>query len=60
MSSKKSGQESDVYEFRRTIERSLVDMMILFPKRSAIWGMNWAKEQIQESKDETYVETKVK
>lgn len=31
-----SGEGSDSFEFRRTIERSLVDMMILFPKRCAL------------------------
>lgn len=33
ISTKESGKHTDVYEFRRTLERTLVDLMILFPKR---------------------------
>lgn len=53
-----SGKKSagmDVYEFKRTLERSLVDMMILFPKRSEVWGMDWREKQTQEGKETAYM-----
>lgn len=44
-----SGNGRDVYEFRRCLERTLTDVMILFPKRSSVWGMDWKRKHEDEA-----------
>ncbi|KND04986.1 uncharacterized protein SPPG_00670 [Spizellomyces punctatus DAOM BR117] len=55
ISSKKSCKETNSFVFRDALERSLKDMMILFPKRSEVWGLGWEKKLKQEKKEEAYV-----
>ncbi|KAJ3089589.1 hypothetical protein HK102_005995 [Quaeritorhiza haematococci] len=49
---KQTCKETNGYDFRSTLERTLADMMILFPKRSQVWGPNWSMELKQERKEE--------
>lgn len=55
ISSKKSCKETNSFTFRDTLLRTLKDMMILFPKRSEVWGLGWEKERAQERKEEVYM-----
>ncbi|KAJ3221036.1 Carnitine O-acetyltransferase mitochondrial [Clydaea vesicula] len=50
----------DVYQFRAMIERTLTDFMILFPKRSSIWGMDWKNLHEEERKEEVYFKSMAK
>ncbi|KAI9012971.1 acyltransferase ChoActase/COT/CPT [Gaertneriomyces semiglobifer] len=57
ISSKLSCKETDSFRYRDTLERTLKDMMILFPKRSEVWGMNWKEQHAQEKKEAAYLKT---
>jgi carnitine O-acetyltransferase len=52
ISSKVSCQETNSFKFRELIERCLIDLMILFPKRSQVWGYNWKENHAMELKEE--------
>lgn len=41
ISSKKSYRNDICFKFRNRLEQTLIDMMILFPKRSEVWGKDW-------------------
>ncbi|KAJ1554894.1 hypothetical protein HK405_003776, partial [Cladochytrium tenue] len=43
LSAKRSSQLTVLGRFRETLGRSLKDMMILFPKRSEVWGKSWRR-----------------
>ncbi|KAI8914641.1 acyltransferase ChoActase/COT/CPT [Gorgonomyces haynaldii] len=56
ISCKKSDPNSDVYKFREVFERTLKDLMILFPKRSEVWGIGWEKRFKQEKFEDKAIE----
>ncbi|KAI8925851.1 Choline/Carnitine o-acyltransferase-domain-containing protein [Entophlyctis helioformis] len=51
MSHKKSAGTTDCFKFRSTLERTLVDMFILFPKRTEVWGYGWEAKHEAERKE---------
>ncbi|KAJ3013907.1 hypothetical protein HKX48_005443 [Thoreauomyces humboldtii] len=55
ISSKKSAPTTSSFTFRDSLERALKDMMILFPKRSEVWGMGWKEDRARESKEKAYL-----
>ncbi|KAI8585099.1 acyltransferase ChoActase/COT/CPT [Geranomyces variabilis] len=55
ISSKRSCEATNSFTFRDALMRSLKDMMILFPKRSEVWGLGWEKERVREKKEEAYL-----
>ncbi|TPX34563.1 hypothetical protein SmJEL517_g02819 [Synchytrium microbalum] len=48
-------RETRVREFRSTLERTLTDMMILFPKRTEVWGFGWQRAHARERQDQIYL-----
>jgi carnitine O-acetyltransferase len=54
--SAKTNQKTNAYKYREILERTIKDVMILFPKRSEIWGMNWKADQFKERKEDAYFE----
>ncbi|KAI8848909.1 acyltransferase ChoActase/COT/CPT [Chytridium lagenaria] len=56
LTSRKSSSANS-FKFRDTLERTLKDLMILFPKRSEIWGKGWRQQHEQERKNEYYLRT---
>jgi hypothetical protein len=52
ISSKVSCKETNSYKFREMLDRTLKDLLILFPKRTEVWGMRWKQNQEQERKEE--------
>ncbi|KAJ3408372.1 hypothetical protein HDV05_005040, partial [Chytridiales sp. JEL 0842] len=46
-----SPQPKGAYTFRHTLERTLKDMEILFPRRSEIWGKQWREMQRLERRE---------
>ncbi|KAI8918627.1 acyltransferase ChoActase/COT/CPT [Powellomyces hirtus] len=55
ISSKRSCKDTNSFTFRDSLERALKDMMILFPKRSEVWGIGWEKQRATEKKEEAYL-----
>lgn len=48
------------FDFRTRLEQTLIDMLILFPKRSEVWGMGWKKRFAEEAiEDEKIAKMKV-
>lgn len=56
ISAKKSTMTS-APRFREYVERALMDLMVLFPKRSSVWGPRWERIQQQERKEEVFLNT---
>ncbi|KAI9347286.1 hypothetical protein BDR26DRAFT_817463 [Obelidium mucronatum] len=56
ISNKKGGKTSS-YRFADTLKRTLADMMILFPKRSEVWGYDWKEKFARKRKEEYYLKT---
>ncbi|KAI9104685.1 acyltransferase ChoActase/COT/CPT [Phlyctochytrium arcticum] len=54
ISCKTSCKTTDSYGFRDALERTLLDMMILFPTQSEVWGPGWAQKREKEQKEEAY------
>lgn len=52
ISSKRSAPETSSFKFRERLEQTLIDMFILFPKRSEIWGPGWDRRFAEEAKEE--------
>ncbi|KAI8805662.1 acyltransferase ChoActase/COT/CPT [Cladochytrium replicatum] len=52
IASKKSSRETDGYDLRESIQRSMTDLMILFPKRSQVWGLDWKQKDAEAKKHE--------
>ncbi|TPX50509.1 hypothetical protein SeMB42_g02227 [Synchytrium endobioticum] len=48
-------KETKVKEFRSTLERTLTDLMILFPKRTEVWGMGWQQKHAQDRQEQIYL-----
>lgn len=59
ISSKYSCKQTNSYKFREMLERTLIDLLILFPKRTEVWGLRWKQDQEQERK-EAYQISKMK
>ncbi|KAI9364522.1 acyltransferase ChoActase/COT/CPT [Zopfochytrium polystomum] len=57
ISAKKSARKVDAKKFRETLERSLKDLMIMFPKRSEVWGHNWRAKLEREKKEVHFLKT---
>ncbi|KAJ3038609.1 hypothetical protein HDV00_000453 [Rhizophlyctis rosea] len=55
ISSRKSCEETSSHRFKMELERVLIDMFILFPKRSEVWGAGWAKRHGRERMAERYL-----
>ncbi|KAI8820843.1 acyltransferase ChoActase/COT/CPT [Fimicolochytrium jonesii] len=55
ISAKKSCTTTNPFTFRDTLERTLKDMMILFPKRSEVWGKGWKEEREREGRERAYL-----
>jgi carnitine O-acetyltransferase len=55
ISHKKSAKITNGYKLRNSIEKTLKDLFILFPKRSEIWGIGFEAKFAQEKKDEAYI-----
>ncbi|KAJ3220396.1 hypothetical protein HDU67_000063 [Dinochytrium kinnereticum] len=55
--SNRNSSSTSAYKFKETLERTLKDMTILFPKRSEIWGPGWRKKHENERKNEYYLRT---
>lgn len=51
ISSKCSCTSTNSYKFRKTLEQALIDMLILFPKRSEVWGPTWREDQLAEKRE---------
>nr|KAJ3423289.1 hypothetical protein HK105_006666 [Polyrhizophydium stewartii] len=52
ISCKKSSSKTDAFKFRFHLERTLLDMLILFPRRTEVWGFGWEKRHNEERKHE--------
>ena len=52
ISSKVSCSTTNSFKFREMLERTLKDLLILFPKRTEVWGMRWKQDHEQERKEE--------
>ncbi|KAI9202939.1 acyltransferase ChoActase/COT/CPT, partial [Polychytrium aggregatum] len=50
-------KETSAFKFRETLQRTLTDMMILFPKRSEVWGYDWKDKRKLERKESEYLRT---
>ena len=57
ISSKRSSPGTSSYKFRERLEQTLIDMLVLFPKRSEVWGHGWEKKFEEERKAERAIET---
>ncbi|KAJ3025439.1 UNVERIFIED_CONTAM: hypothetical protein HDU68_007123 [Siphonaria sp. JEL0065] len=55
--SNKKGGKTNAYRFTDALKRTLVDMMILFPKRSEVWGYDWKEKFARKRKEEYYLKT---
>ncbi|KAI8807159.1 acyltransferase ChoActase/COT/CPT [Cladochytrium replicatum] len=55
IASKKSSRETDGYDMRDSIQRSMIDLMILFPKRSQVWGLDWKQKDSEAKKHEAAI-----
>ncbi|XJO77038.1 hypothetical protein BDV3_001681 [Batrachochytrium dendrobatidis] len=51
ISSRNSSRTANAFKLRSTITRTLVDMLILFPKRTEVWGYGWLEKHKKEKKD---------
>ncbi|KAJ3333323.1 hypothetical protein HDU76_009295, partial [Blyttiomyces sp. JEL0837] len=49
---RKSSSFTNVREFRTQLEKALLDIMILFPKRSEVWGKDWRQKHDLERKEQ--------
>ncbi|KAJ3129167.1 Carnitine O-acetyltransferase mitochondrial [Nowakowskiella sp. JEL0407] len=47
---------TNVYDFRDNFTRILKQMMILFPKRSEVWGKGWEERRRLEKKEEAFMQ----
>ncbi len=59
ISCKKSCPTTASFKFRSMLEKTLIDMMILFPKRSEVWGHGW-ESRFDEERREVYKLAKMK
>jgi hypothetical protein len=57
ISSKRSCPSTSSYKFRERLEQTLIDMFVLFPKRSEVWGFGWEKKFEEEQKAERVIQT---
>ncbi|KAJ3002377.1 UNVERIFIED_CONTAM: Carnitine O-acetyltransferase mitochondrial, partial [Siphonaria sp. JEL0065] len=55
--SNKKGGKTNAYRFTDALKRTLVDIMILFPKRSEVWGYDWKEKFARKRKEEYYLKT---
>jgi carnitine O-acetyltransferase len=52
ISSRKSCKQTNSFKFRDMLERVIIDLFILFPKRSEVWGYDWKLKHQEEKKVE--------
>ncbi|KAJ3293426.1 hypothetical protein HK104_004461 [Borealophlyctis nickersoniae] len=57
ISAKRSYEQTNPEEFRLQLDRTLKDMLILFPKRSQVWGPGWRKQRERELQEEEQLKT---
>lgn len=57
ISSNRTCPSTSSYKFRERLEQTLIDMMVLFPKRTEVWGYGWEKRFEEEDKGDRDVET---
>lgn len=55
ISHKLSAKVTNMFKLREQIEKTLKDLFILFPKRSAVWGIGWEARFAKEKKEEAYI-----
>ncbi|KAJ3073133.1 Carnitine O-acetyltransferase mitochondrial [Podochytrium sp. JEL0797] len=53
----KKGGKTSAFRFVDTLKRTFADMMILFPKRSSVWGYDWREKFARKRKEEYYLKT---
>ena len=51
ISSKVSCKGTNSFKFREMLELTLKDLLILFPKRTEVWGPRWKNKHDQEKKE---------
>lgn len=57
ISSKRSAPSTSSYKFREKLEQTLIDLLILFPKRTEVWGMGWETKFKHEKRGDKMIET---
>ncbi|KAJ1552130.1 hypothetical protein HK096_001267 [Nowakowskiella sp. JEL0078] len=55
ISGRKHNGRNNIYNFRDGILQGLKDVMILFPKRTAIWGHDWTEKRRLELKEKAFM-----
>jgi carnitine O-acetyltransferase len=55
ISARKAKKVTNCYKLRQSLEKTLKDMLILFPKRTEVWGVGWEKRLAAKRRDDAYI-----